>query len=87
MNSQSVKIDSANANTGDLHRAISLSKKLHDAGKWDGESVIVWKSATVVRDAIAENQLTGELPTAGWSLCGCGVPDSLCTWPNCKMGR
>lgn len=83
MDSSKVKINSTSANTGDLHRAISLSKKLHEAGKWDGESVIVWKSAETVRNAIAENQLTGELPTDGYT-CYCGVDEGLCTWPNCK---
>ena len=81
IDSSKVKIDSASANLGDLHRAISLSKKLAEAGKWDGQTVIVWKSAEVVRQAIAEMQLTGELPNAN---CYCGVDESLCTWPNCK---
>lgn len=60
MDSSKVKIE-GHANTGDLHRAISLSKKLMEAGKWDGQSLIVWKSAKTVVDAIGQTQLYGEL--------------------------
>lgn len=70
MNSAMVKINSASANTGDLHRAISLSKKLMEAGKWDGQSLIIWDSAETVRKAIAWQQLSGELPETGWSVKG-----------------
>jgi hypothetical protein len=68
MNSEMVKINSSNANIGDLHRAISLSKKLMEAGKWDGQSKIVWASAETVRKAIAWQQLSGELPTEGYEI-------------------
>ena len=68
MDSSKVKIDSRTANTGDLHRAISLSKKLAEAGLWDGQATIVWASAETVRNAIAENQLTGELPATGYKI-------------------
>lgn len=67
MDSSKVKINS-NANTGVLHRAISLSEKLHKAGAWDGFSPIVWESAQVVNEAIAEYQLTGQLPTTGFTV-------------------
>ena len=68
IDSSKVKIDSATANTGDLHRAITLSKKLAEVGLWNGQSTIVWSSATIVREAIAENQLTGELPATGYVI-------------------
>jgi hypothetical protein len=80
-----VKINSTNANTGDLHRAISLSKKLQEAGKWDGQSLIVWKSAETVRQAIGQTQLWGELKVNDGDYkvgsCLCGMPDGsgLCT--------
>lgn len=68
MNSAMVKINSCSANTGDIHRAISLSKKLMEAGRWDGETLIIWESAETVRKAIAWQQLSGELPATGWKI-------------------
>ena len=92
MNSEMVKIDGP-ANLGDLHRAISLSMKLQESGRWDGESKIMWKSAETVRQAIGQTQLHGELKVNDGDYkagsCYCGIPDGtgLCTWPNCKATK
>lgn len=56
-----VFIDHPHSNLGHLHRAYWLARAMRDAGLWNGQSRLVFKSPSVVADDVRESQLTGQL--------------------------
>jgi len=56
-----VAIDHPAANSGDMHRAIWLARAMKQAGQWDGEGKLIFKSPKIINDDVRESQLTGRL--------------------------